>query len=1595
MAKVKVVKTQLNGNLNGDYFNDTPSNTIFSFGKFFVTTNFDNKVTVDYTNSLSSFVRPVTLETLGVNETQSQIIQTYTTNAVLNLDKSDLNTFVRYGSAYEFLRTSIQNIIMAYPGSLFLNSQKMDTIIPFTYTGLYYDDVTNISTFFIPTGNTVNTFGLVFNDGNDSIPDNNELKNLNLSYGKYVIWSTLEPNTLFKVIGYTGNTVNSSLDFTGATGGTYAKKNYIKVQVEGNPFALMGTGDTGNLDYHLRPNNVTFEEFRALLNNYEKNIISTRDGSDGFMFTLKDPTLLEDGKIIYSDSEVLWSTSDKYNIDVNTPTYQRFLKIVLTIGAKYDNIKTDLIARFLTPASLKTYDFTEEGKITKLLRIYGREFDQIRQFIDSLVNINKVTYNKVNNIPDQLIKNMARTFGWDYFSLINESELVDGFLTVDDTERNLNENILPAEIDIELWRRIINNTSYFWKSKGTRQAIKSMFLLIGIPEPFINITEYVYTVEGKINPNTVPLAQADFPSNSLPYDTSGYPVAPLETNDFYFQLSGNTDSGQAYLDVFRMAGFNLKQTPDNKKSWVQTGATTRIHYSTPQYYQEDSRLVINTKEVDVALDTARGIEYDVYDYIQDDFMVNSSGYTLPYSYVNISSIPQAGNTFTLPYTVDQLQGTFEVRYNGILLNAPSISGVTTTGSTTPAESDYWIGLDGKSFTIPELSGGTRPSDVIQATFISTGNTGTAVTGITVEYIVTRVQAKLGGTYVPLPSYPHGDVQLTINGIALTKGTPQFVADYIVDPANSTGGTEWNIIIQNPDVIAYLNQNPDIQISYMHVEGTNDINLRSEVVRVDSFNTGKIYFNNSANKYVYKLNYKVNQASDVKFLVNGIALEPIKDYNVNVQNPYEIFLPKGIRYGTVISAYYLVGGSGAFDPVVNDVFGLGDISELSFLEFLELVQRKMINARTRKIVTDFKGGWYPSVLRLYETYLERALLPDSNPLQSNGYTFQNLYPFLSKYNAFFQRFVDQLLSATIILRRGGLLIRNSVFTKQKHWYKRGVNIPNPFLYSITGEDMRGNPLVQYLGDDGSKFQIVQGTIAPPPPPPTQLFVETKSGITGSLITGGKNIIGFEELSEYGIDYKRINLYPSYPYGGSVPIGLENLLEGIDYEIIDLPDDWVRISEAGPLAINDFTMTLTGLAEDADYQYRAFVKSPSTGYTGNTLLVHTPPPPLPEPSLQTSTPDGETTTEIQLTGGRNIVRYADVQYYAMQYREVGASTWILQPSSPTAGPLAVNYFVKTITGLLPARTYQFRAYMVVEGIAYYGNILEATTDSIPLAAPEVDTGTAGTASETGFPVNNNEVLDNGVPSGDGDMKEYGILWTTNSTLGSATNLKFTTISLLPSGVYKSSSTTGYPGEGSVWSKNVTGVPANTTVYYRAFARNSTTTNSIGYGTVKTKQTAAPPQVYFGSVVSGAPRFEAINLGSKTIVIHIDYIIEADCDMIGIAGPNSANTRLEISLNGGSTWTLIDEAFAHCNSSSGEDVGDTETIYGSYPITGINSSNIGNIRFRTSYDCSTDRNGQNGYVNIEITSIVPDTGTAEVICPNIFFVGCFNTGQVSCNL
>lgn len=1021
MAKEIVIKNSI-GRSN---FKNVTSETIFSFGKFNVTTNFDNKRSVDHVNKLSSFVAPISLNSLGITKPQSDLIYSSTNEIKLNLEKSDLNKYLRFGSAYDYFRFAIQNIITSFPGSLYVNSHKIIAGNT-TYYDFVYDSFTNTSTFKIPASFIDNKFNLVFNSDYTTLFGVNELNNINLSFDKYVIWSSFDSNNAYVLKGFTGYN---------------ATTNYVSIAVEGNPFPFTNGSVTGAFDFHIKPNASIFEEFRMGLRDYERYMISERIDK-GFRFVIKNPSVNDDGEIEYINSIMIWPTLDGYNIDFGNMMYKQFLEALLNIGNKFDVIKTDLIARFLTTSSLKAYDLTENSKITKLLRIYGYEFDQLRIFIDSLQYVNSISYDKKDNVPDAFVANLANTFGWDYFPVTDENDLMSNLLSTDGIERNLSTDLLPLEIDIEVWRRILINTNYYWKSKGTRDAIKSIFMLIGIPEQFINITEYVYTVDGKINPAEDVLTAIDYPTNSFPYDANGYPQAPLETNAFYFQVSGNTDSGQEYMNVFRQAGFDLYQTVDNKKSWVQSGATTRISESSPSYYQEDSRLVLNTKEVDVGLDIAQAIEIDAFNYAKANNVNIESHF-----YINLSMDHSSmTTTYTLPYAPE---GDVEVRFNGILLST-NRSGDT---GTTSYEVDY--SLTGNVITLNNAVSGSN--DIIEITYIYAD--GTATGDLLVRYVSTRVSASLDGTYIQLPAAPNGDVQLTVNGIELVNAGNGIDGDFRLNPTDPT-----QLIILNEVFAEYLIVDPIVQVSFV-VVSKNTLNMTNELLYRNTTDNAKIYYDVNIGKYVAMLNTRVANANEVKMLINGISLNPVSDYYLDLVDPYKIVLSVAMPNYSVLSVYYLKSYT---------IFGIDNVSSLSFLEFIDIAQRKLINAKNRKTITDGRGGWYPTLLKVYLDYLKNGLLPDNDPSHSNGYTFVNLYPFLNKYNAFFNKFIDTLLSPTIILRKSGMIIRNTMFTKQKFAYKRGVYMGkiNTYGGTDTSTDFTTNDNLMYLGDDGSIIKKLQ-------------------------------------------------------------------------------------------------------------------------------------------------------------------------------------------------------------------------------------------------------------------------------------------------------------------------------------------------------------------------------------------------------------------------------------------------------------------------------------------------------------------------------------------
>ncbi len=623
MAKFKVIGGRnpqtINPSLTENEFPNTSA--LFNIGNFTITSNFSSNIVKNFKDELTVFSNPITLDVLNITTIEElDVLINFSTDLTLNFDKKNLNNYALYGSLSDRIISALNNIITKFPGSLYItntdtNGSYYNNILQYTY-----DSLEDKSTFKIPSFLIQNDFGLTYVNNSQHLTDVDDLKNLNFSYNKYVLY-TLDQQLEFDLTSFIGSYQNNS--------------GYITITVEGNPFPIAYTAGTDSKLFHIKPNAKEYTYFYNSLDPFEKYILS-QDSDPLYTMVVKVPFVNEDDQLYFNDKKYTFPVKDGYNIDTVGNNFKIYSNSLIDLAETYDKFKSDIVYRMFMPDSVKDTDLTDNSKSRQFSRIFGREMDEIKNFIDGIVYVNNISYDKIENVPDKLVKNLANTLGWKDFNII---EVEDLFASIFDSNvTSTTSSTTPADLDIEMWRRILINTQWLFKSKGTRKAIEAIFGFIGVPNCLVDINEHVYTVDGKINPETVDL-DLIFPLNEtltvLPYDEDGYPQAFSESPDFYFQLSGDSDSGQAYINVYRALGFNVTKTVDNKKSWVYTEtAETRYDDFTSietNYSIKESKLVINTKELSVNLDPIKAIECDVYAYnFNYNYPVSSTGRTFPY-----------------------------------------------------------------------------------------------------------------------------------------------------------------------------------------------------------------------------------------------------------------------------------------------------------------------------------------------------------------------------------------------------------------------------------------------------------------------------------------------------------------------------------------------------------------------------------------------------------------------------------------------------------------------------------------------------------------------------------------------------------------------------------------------------------------------------------------------------------------------------------------------------------------------------------------------------------------------------------------------------
>lgn len=555
--------------------NGTP---LFSFGDFSITTN------LQPTQGILPMVGHPLMYNYQNNGYNTNL------NIFINFNYSDITNYANYGSLAERLRSAVNGIINDFPAGIYYNQ---------TVYNLNYDLLTNTTQFQIPIPFIYNPYNITLtNDGLiESSLSGNTLRNLVKNYTKFILDYNNQENPLISLT---------------------SDDSYLTITVNGDIFSA------STVSFMIKPNYLeresSFKQFDEI-----QQFLLNRDSNPQYTATFNYRRYIDD-TLVDDKTTITWETYFYgYNPNINANYLEQYISKLIGIGNDIDEIKSNLIARFYVSDSIIDLD-TPDQKMQKILQVYGRNFDEIKKYIDGLAFANSITYDKKNNASDQLIKNLAETIGWKADTIYTSDDLLVNVFGNNGRQVLTNyKNKTPYELDIEFWRRLFLNSAYLFKSKGTRKALEFIFEFIGAPESLYEMNEYVYLSDGKININelesVINLTEIQsgsvIDSSIIPVDTEGYPYVLNNTNNFYFQMP----TYQQYFERFpnMKYGYELTQEVDNKKVWFVSGVTDVVraefdNNSYANYETNDERLVLNNKFMDINLKLSKPIENDVFNY---------------------------------------------------------------------------------------------------------------------------------------------------------------------------------------------------------------------------------------------------------------------------------------------------------------------------------------------------------------------------------------------------------------------------------------------------------------------------------------------------------------------------------------------------------------------------------------------------------------------------------------------------------------------------------------------------------------------------------------------------------------------------------------------------------------------------------------------------------------------------------------------------------------------------------------------------------------------------------------------------------------------
>jgi hypothetical protein len=634
------------------------------------------------------------------------------TKIVLKNDYYDFRDFAYYGSLTELFRSSMNDILDRFPGELYCISGNGETGAVY-YTSSYTEDLEAVETNIRLGGSDFyevsNPYGINIHAAEapkEADPlkyfANGGYKNYTINGNKITSWKSeyyySEKIGKNNFIRYTATTDSSAVTTASSTtyypckgdkvaeitlNGENAENKKIYVYL-GDDNVVYYLHKAGQNDVHITPDEGVIADFYNGCSDLER-IILNPNTSPKYKATFSVISEDDYGYTRELEEFVFPTSAGGYN----PATESGYVDRLVTIGEFYDENLTDNLYRSMTHEAIKNFDWSytreydedaeeehfEGGqKIQKALRIFAREFDEQKKYIDNIKNTGRITYDDRANIPDYFLADVCEDDGWDIKSVIpydlKETWEVDGktvevpsdIYSPNSGETYQIHNASGKTIDDVFVPTKYFNREYSQSSKSAVTPYNSSYIGDGTNNGyFIQCSSGGTGVSGYLSGwygTNITAAVADetykfmFPSDRIehrikPYsdDTSGYTYMDIN-NEFLKRLKLNSRAIWRHKGTLEGIEMILGMFGLKSKRWIDKTKKDKYDSKSPDY--EIVEYTQFTKPIKDTLDN----EHNMYtiDWINSTKTITydnraTSNYTLPGSmgsnYIPYQGLPVA------------------------------------------------------------------------------------------------------------------------------------------------------------------------------------------------------------------------------------------------------------------------------------------------------------------------------------------------------------------------------------------------------------------------------------------------------------------------------------------------------------------------------------------------------------------------------------------------------------------------------------------------------------------------------------------------------------------------------------------------------------------------------------------------------------------------------------------------------------------------------------------------------------------------------------------------------------------------------------------